>query len=346
MSSTQNLFKVVCWPRLPRKCEPMDSVGLWGRKDPARIGPTDEQFNAAVDWMEELQEVLDYTLVTDGAAVGLPLFTPGVVPYADATGLLVDSHMWWSDVTHELHVGVDGHASHAIRVYGWGAGEYLYLRTSPGWSYCEAENTALALWGTDIYLLTTAGGDIDVALGGLFEIQDRDATWAPRFSVDSATGQALFSTGVVGTPSISFLAFPTMGFWASSANRVNLAAGGLQVSIGTISTQGVAGYPVGTGPGAELRATGGRASLLGYDRATPAYVPVEVVGSALYFKIGATDRWGITATALYPETQLDIGTTAKEIGNVYVGSDKHTYYGDAQQVSIWYDPAAGYLKIQ
>ena len=96
MSSTQNLFKVVCWPRLPKKCDPMDAVGLWGRKDPAKIGPTPEQFNQVVDWMEELQEILDYTLTVDGSACGMPLFTPGVVPYADATGLLVDSNVWWN----------------------------------------------------------------------------------------------------------------------------------------------------------------------------------------------------------------------------------------------------------
>jgi hypothetical protein len=117
------------------------------------------------------------------------------------------------------------------------------------------------------------------------------------------TPQLLGSDGTEAAPFYAFNTYPTMGFWASASNRVNLAVGGLQVSTGTISTQGYAGVPTGTGPGAELRYYGGRASLLGYNRGTPAFIPVELHGSALYFSLSGNDRASLTGNGvlwLYP----------------------------------------------
>ena len=77
-------------------------------------------------------------------------------------------------------------------------------------------------------------------------------------------------------------------------------------TTGTLRSTGV-GSPA-SGAGLEMRYTGaGRASILGYDRDTPAYLPVEIKGSAIYFNISGTDKiWIDAAAKMIFETDVNL----------------------------------------
>jgi hypothetical protein len=62
-----------------------------------------------------------------------------------------------------------------------------------------------------------------------------------------------------------------------------------------------------------------------------------VGGTTLSLKIGGTQALGVTATAVLPAAGSDIGSTAVEIGNVYLADDKKVFFGAAQDASLEYD---------
>lgn len=77
------------------------------------------------------------------------------------------------------------------------------------------------------------------------------------------------------------------------------------------------------------------------------YIDANNASGSIYLRTGAlpTTRWEIDELGnLLPTSNPNIGSTSKEIGSVYIGSNEAIYFGDAQDANLYYNSSIMYIR--
>lgn len=122
-------------------------------------------------------------------------------------------------------VGSSGGGLVNLYVHSATAGKYLQFNSDANVVAIHGVGSRLKLdSGGDIQAFTAANSALTMAAGGMFNFQDRDASYATRATIDSATGNAVF-TGNVQAASITnsgALAGEKVAYQASLAAQQDL----------------------------------------------------------------------------------------------------------------------------